>query len=130
MRSKDSLLRLHRFRCDEQRRQVSDIEMMMADFRRKQDDLELQIKAEEERTGVNDPKHYNYSMTAKSLLTRRENLLKSIDELDEQLVQAQARLVAEEAELRKVELLAEKEGLVLPGTADGEDVPAGLTAPS
>ena len=78
MRSKDTLLRLHRFRYDEKRRQVGEIEAMIADFRRKQDDLDLQIQAEEERSGVSDPEHFNYSMTAKALRGRRDNLLRSI----------------------------------------------------
>lgn len=128
MRSKESLLRLHKFKCDEQRRQVGDIEIMMTDFKRKQDDLDLQIKAEEDRTGVSDPTHFNYSMTAKSLQNRRVNLLKSIEDLDAQLTQANARLAEEEAELRKVELLAEKEGFSLPS---GSDIPdTGLMASS
>ncbi len=110
MRSKDTLLRLHRFRFEEKRRQVTEIEMMIADFKRKQDDLELQINAEEERSGVTDPNHFKYSMTAKSIRGRRDNLLKSIEELDAQLGAAREQAEAEEAELRKVELMAEKEG--------------------
>lgn len=109
MRSKDTLLRLHRFRCDEKQRQVADIEMMMADFRRKQDDLDQQIAYEEQKTGVSDPSHFNYSMTAKSIRKRRENLLATVDDLQAQLDRARAELAEEEAELRKVELLVEKD---------------------
>ena len=109
MRSRDTLVRLHRFRVDEKRRQVSDIEMMMADFRRKQDDLDQQIAYEEQKTGVSDPAHFNYSMTAKSIRKRRENLLATVADLQDQLDQARERLEEDEAELRKVELLAEKD---------------------
>ena len=109
MRSRDTLVRLHRFRVDEKRRQVSDIEMMMADFRRKQDDLDQQIAYEEQKTGVSDPSSFNYSMTAKSIRTRRENLLATIDDLQEQLDRAKEAVAEEESELRKVELLAEKD---------------------
>ena len=118
MRSKNSLLRLHRFRFEEKRRQVSEIEFMIADFQRKFEDIDLQIKAEEERTGISDPSHFNYSMTAKSLVTRRENLVKSMDELKEQLVIAKAEAEETEADLRKVELLAEKEGLIQPAVPE------------
>ncbi len=120
MRSKESVLRLHKFKCEEQHRQVGEIELMVADFRRKQDELELQIKAEEDRTGITDPAHFNYSMTAKSLHTRRDNLLKSIEDLDVQLNKAKALLEEEEAELRKVELMAEKEGFSLREDKVGE----------
>lgn len=110
MRSRDSALRLHRFKTEEKRRQVADIESMIAEFMRKYDDLDQQIKVEEQRTGVTDPNHFNYSMAAKAVRGRRDNLLKSINELKEQLGGAKADLAAEEAELRKVELLVEKEG--------------------
>jgi len=109
MRSKDTLLRLHRFHVEEKRRQVGDIEMMMADFRRKQDDLDQQIAYEEQKTGVSDPSNFNYSMTAKSIRNRRENLLATIDDLQEQLNRANEAVAEEESELRKVELLAEKD---------------------
>ena len=109
MRSKDTLLRLHRFHVEEKRRQVGDIEMMMADFRRKQDDLDQQIAYEEQKTGVSDPANFNYSMTAKSIRNRRENLLATIDDLQAQLDRAHEAVAEEESELRKVELLAEKD---------------------
>ncbi len=109
MRSKDTLLRLHRFHVEEKRRQVGDIEMMMADFRRKQDDLDQQIAYEEQKTGVSDPSNFNYSMTAKSIRNRRENLLATISDLQAQLDRAHEAVAEEESELRKVELLAEKD---------------------
>ena len=109
MRSRDSLLRLHRFRTEEKRRQAADIEAMIADFMRKYDDLDLNVKMEEQRTGVTDPVHFNYSTSAKAARGRRDNLLKSIADLKDQLADAQSALRDEEAELRKVELLVEKE---------------------
>ncbi len=109
MRSKDTLLRLHRFHVEEKRRQVGDIELMMADFRRKQDDLDQQIAYEEQKTGISDPSNFNYSMTAKSIRNRRENLLATIEDLQEQLDRANEAVAEEESELRKVELLAEKD---------------------
>jgi flagellar protein FliJ len=110
MRSRDSSLRLHRFKTEEKRRQLADIESMIADFMRKYDDLDQQIKVEEQKTGVTDPNHFNYSMAAKAVRGRRDNLLKSINDLKEQLSGAKGDLAVEEAELRKIELLVEKEG--------------------
>jgi DNA repair exonuclease SbcCD ATPase subunit len=104
------MLRLQRFRHEEKRQQVADIELMIADFNRKLGELDQQIEIEEERTGVSDPSHYNYSMTAKSIRGRRDNLQKSISELDAQLKDAEAQAEEAESELRKVELLVEKEG--------------------
>lgn len=109
MRSRETLLRLHRFRTEEKRRQVMDIEGMINDFMRKFDDLDAQVKFEESRNGVSDPAHFNYSLAAKAARGRRDNLMRSIGELRDQLADAQTALADEERELRKVELLAEKE---------------------
>jgi len=110
MRSRETLLRLHRFRTEEKRRQVADMDFMIQDFTRKYDELDAQVKFEEGRNGVTDPAHFNYSLSAKAARGRRDNLMRSIAELKDQLAEAQAALAAEEDELRRAEMLAEKEG--------------------
>jgi flagellar protein FliJ len=110
MRSRESLLRLHRFRTQDVRRQSADMELMIQDLMRKHDELEQHIKSEEQRTGISDPAHVNYSMAAKSSRVRLENLLKTVGELKDQHETIHDKLKDEEAELRKVELLVEKEG--------------------
>jgi flagellar export protein FliJ len=109
MRSRETLLRLHRFRTEEKRRQVADIDFMIQDFTRKYDELDQQVKLEESRNGVTDPAHFNYSLSAKAARARRDNLMRSIAELRDQLAEAQAALEIEEQELRRAEMLAEKE---------------------
>jgi flagellar FliJ protein len=109
MRSRETLLRLHRFRTAEKRRQVADITFMIQEFTRKFDELDAQVAYEENRTGVSDPGHFNYSLTAKSARARRDNLMRSIAELKDQHADAEAALAAEEQDLRRVELMAEKE---------------------
>jgi flagellar export protein FliJ len=109
MRSKDTMLRLHRFKHEAKRRQVDDIETMISEFLKKQDELEAHIRMEESRNGVTDPSHFNYSTAAKAARIRRDNLLRSVGELKDQLDNARSALREEESELRKVELLAEKE---------------------
>ena len=125
MRSRETLLRLHRFRTDEKRRQVADIDGMIQDFMRKYDDLDAQVKFEESRTGISDPAHFNYSMAAKAARTRRDNLMKSIGELRDQLNDAQSALAEEEQELRRAELLVEKEV----GTVPSVGAVSGVAAP-
>lgn len=109
MRSRETVLRLQRFRTEEKRRQAQEIEAMIADFMRKYDDLDALVKAEEAKNGVTDPQHFNYSMSAKSARVRRDNLLRSISELKDQQADAQAALLEQEAELKKLELLEAKE---------------------
>ncbi len=112
MRSKDwqARLRLHNFQVEEARRQVGEIELMIGEFRRKQEDLEAGIRFEEERTGISDPAHVQYPPAALDMRNRRDNLLKSIADLEAQLDAATARVEEAEAELEKVRLLAEKTG--------------------
>jgi flagellar protein FliJ len=129
MRSRDTLLRLHRFRTEEKRRQVGDIDAMIADLMRKHDDLDSQIKAEEHRTGVTDPGHFNYSLAAKSTRGRRDNLLKTVADLRDQLEAAQTAFAAEETELRKLELLAEKESEQR-SSLRGSDAEFGVRSPA
>lgn len=109
MRSRESQIKSYRFRRDEKQRQVNDIEAMIADLMRKYDDLDQQVRGEEQRTGVTDPNHFNYSMSAKATRGRRDNLMRSVNELREQVAVAQNGLNEAVSELRKAELLAEKE---------------------
>jgi len=109
MRSRETLLRLHRFRTEEKRRQVADMEFMIQDFTRKYEDLDAQVKFEESRNGVSDPSHFNYSLSAKATRGRRDNVMRSIAELRDQLAEAQEAFAAEEQELKRVEMMAEKE---------------------
>lgn len=109
MRSRDSLLRLNRFKVEDCRRQVSDMDMMISDLMRKHDDLDNHVKFEEQRTGVSDPANVNYSMAAKSVRGRRDNILRTVAELRDQHEAMIERLKDAEADLRKVEMLVEKE---------------------
>ena len=109
MRSRESLLRLNKFRVEDARRQVADMDMMIQDLMRKHDDLDAHVKFEENRTGVTDPNNVNYSMAAKSVRGRRDNILKTVGELRDQQEASIEKLKEAEADLRKIEMLVEKE---------------------
>jgi len=109
MKSRESLIRLKRFQVDEKRRQASDIESMIADFKRMSADLDLQIQSEQERTGIDDVTHFAYPTFAKAAMQRRDNLFASIDDLNVQLESAQDELAEAFEELKKIELMEEKE---------------------
>lgn len=74
-------MRLKRFEADEKARKVRDMELMIREFEQMAVDLDRQIRAEEERTGVKDQSHFAYSTFAKSAQQRRQNLLTSIESL-------------------------------------------------
>ena len=109
MKSRETLLRLKRFQVDEKRRRVSQIEMMIADFHRMASDLDREIQVEQDRAGIHDPAHFAYPTYAKAALQRRENLKRSADELTGQLDEARAALQESFEELKKVELLDERD---------------------
>ena len=109
MKSRETLIRLKKFQVDEKRRKVAQIEGMIAEFERMATDLDREIKVEQERAGINDPGHFAYPTYAKAATQRRENLKRSADELKVQLDEAQAALQEAFEELKKVELLDERD---------------------
>ncbi|WP_024512591.1 flagellar export protein FliJ [Bradyrhizobium sp. ARR65] len=109
MKSRETLIRLKKFQVDEKRRRVAQIEGMIADFQRMSAELEREIQSEQERAGINDPSHFAYPTYAKAAIQRRENLLRSAEELKGQLEDAKGHLAEAFEELKKVELLDERD---------------------
>ncbi len=109
MKSRDSLIRLKRFQVEEKRRRVAQIELMAAEFERMSADLDREIAAEEQRSGIADPAHFAYSTYAKAARQRRDNLRRSADDLKTQLEDAKAALGEAFEALKKAESLEDRE---------------------
>jgi flagellar protein FliJ len=109
MKSRDGLLRLKRFHVEEKRRQVRQIETMIAEFERMAKELNDQIVAEQERSGIHDAGHFAYSTFAKAATQRRDNLAASANELKGQLAAARAEFEEAVADLEKLEAIAERD---------------------
>jgi flagellar FliJ protein len=109
MKSRDSAIRMLRFKAEERRRQVGQIEAMIEEFVRMVSDLDMEIAAEHRRTGIEDEKHFAYSTFARAARQRRANLQVSIDDLQSQLETAKGALDLAEAELEKEEEKLERE---------------------
>src|ERR1700754_1569256 len=109
MKSRDTLIRLKKFQVDEKRRKVAQIEGMIAEFERMAADLDREIKTEQDRANIHDPAHFAYPTYAKAAMARKENLKRSADELKTQLDDAKAVLGEAFEELKKVELLDERD---------------------
>jgi len=109
MKTRDSLIRLKRFQVDEKRRQLAQIESMIAEFNRMADELDEQIRSEQERVGITDVTHFAYPTFAKAAADRRDNLRNSAHELDDQLQRAQDELSEAIEELKKFEQLEERD---------------------
>jgi flagellar export protein FliJ len=111
MKSRETLIRLKKFQVDEKRRKVAQIEGMIAEFERMGTDLEREIRAEQDRAGIHDPGHFAYPTYAKAAMQRRENLQRSADDLKIQLEDAKLALAEAFEEMKKVELLDERDQL-------------------
>jgi flagellar export protein FliJ len=109
MKSRDSLVRLKRFQVEDKRRRLAQIEAMMAEFTRMSNELDREIASEEKRAGISDTNHFAYPTYARAAMTRRDNVLRSRQELEAQLGDAKAALEEARADLAKAESLDGRE---------------------
>ena len=89
MKSRDTHVRVKRFELEEKARRVAELQYMIRDFEQLAGDLERQIAAEEDRTGIKDIAHFAYSTFAKAATQRRDNLISSAAELRTKLESAE-----------------------------------------
>ncbi|HEX7533106.1 MAG TPA: flagellar export protein FliJ [Methyloceanibacter sp.] len=111
MKSRDAVIRLKRFEVEEKRRKVAEIEMMIGEFSHMAGDLDRQIAIEQERAGISDVNHYAYPTFAKAAIQRRNNLTASAADLEAKLMAARGDLDEANEELKKIELLEERDAL-------------------
>ncbi|MCX7303791.1 MAG: flagellar export protein FliJ [Hyphomicrobiales bacterium] len=105
MKTRDNHVRLKQFQVNEKRRQLLQLDMMIAEFDRMANELDLQIAAEEKKAGITDISHFAYPTFAKAARLRRDNLKNSQGDLLQQRAAAESILAEAEAELSKAEAL-------------------------
>ena len=103
MKSRETVIRLNKFRVEERRRRVAQIETMIAEFERIAGELDREIKIEQDRVGIHDPAHFAYPTYAKAATQRRENLKRSADDLKIQLADAKSALEEAFEDMKKIE---------------------------
>ena len=118
MKSRENLVRLKQFQVTEKRRQLTQLDTMIAEFERMANELEIQIAAEEKKAGITDIAHFAYPTFAKAARLRRDNLKNSLQDLLRQRGVAEAILAEAEAELSKAELLESRDGRHRDGDSD------------
>lgn len=109
MKPRDSLIRLKRFQVNERRRRVAQIEVMISEFDRMAIELDREILAEEQKSGISDSAHFAYPTYARAAAQRRDNLRQSMQNLHGQLDEAKAELGEAFEELKKAESLEDRE---------------------
>lgn len=108
MKSRDALIRASTFDLAEKRRKLTDLDGMMAEFRRMALDLEQQIEAEHVRTGVREPSHFAYSSFAKAARKRCDNLIESAADLARKREAAAADVTAAEDDVKRMQLAGDR----------------------
>src|SRR5947209_8944185 len=126
MKSRETVIRLKKFQVDERRRRVAQIESMISEFERISSDLEREIKTEQDRSGIHDPGHFAYPTYAKAAIQRRDNLKRSANDLKIQLEDAKAALNEAFEEMKKLELLDEREQMRVRSEEDSQIGPEAL----
>ena len=109
MKTRENLVRLKRFQVNEKRRQLAQLELMVADFDRMANELDAQILAEERKAGITDVNHFAYPTFAKAARQRRDNLRNSQTDMLQQKSGVEAALAEAEAELAKAEALENRD---------------------
>jgi flagellar export protein FliJ len=109
MKSRDNLVRLKQFQVNEKKRQLQQLDAMIAEFDRMAGELDLQIANEEKKAGITDVNHFAYPTFAKAARQRRDNLQNSKSDLVSQRQAAETLLDEAEAELAKAELLESRD---------------------
>ena len=109
MKSRENLVRLKQFQVNEKRRQLLQLDMMIAEFDRMAAELEIQINAEEKKAGITDLNHFGYPTFAKAARLRRDNLKNSQYDLAQQRSAAESLLAEAEAELSRAEMLESRD---------------------
>lgn len=87
MSRSDTVIR-SKYLVDQAKRHVQDLERLIRDMDIAALELDQLIRTEEERTGIRDHKHPQYSTFAKSAAERRGKLATSIDALQKTLAAA------------------------------------------
>ena len=109
MKSREALIRLNRFRVDEIRRRLKSLDDMRADLTKKMSDLETMMQEEQRRAAHSDLGRLAYPSFARSVVARRENIQRSIDEVEKQAAGVTEELQGAYRELKKYEIAADSE---------------------
>src|SRR5262249_2116981 len=107
-KSSHALFRMKQFHLDNARRQIQQLEAMISESEHMAQELDREIRVEENRVGINDPAHYAYPIYAKAAAQRRQNLNRSATNLRVQLGDAKTTFYAARDDFKKAALLAER----------------------
>ena len=123
MYPRGTLKQVKNFQIQAVRRKMAQIGSTIADFELLDAELAREIKSIEIQSGISDPTNFSYSLIARAVMQRRENLRRSADELRKGLGETRQTLSEALIELEQM-LWAEKrrqDGLALNEVRDNAE---------
>ena len=108
MTTLDSLIRLHRWQLDEQRRAVADLEQLEVKLRGDLRRLDAEQAAEQEAARKAPSLNYGYGSYIAALIERRRKLSQSLSEAEQQTAKARDALAEAFQEAKRYEIAAAK----------------------
>ena len=121
MKTRGNAVRIAEFQMRDKKRQLAQIEMMIAEFERMSKELSIQIEAEEKRAGITDPSNFAYPTFAKAARQRRDNLATSLDDLERQRQSAADAFEKAKDEFDRASALESREGKTMSMHLTGPD---------
>src|ERR1700749_4489191 len=101
MSSLDTLIKLHRWQLDEQRRRVTEIENLADKLRAELQRLDDEKLHEQSVAGNSHEASYTYNGYARTVIDRRAKLTQSIQETERQIADARVALSDAFAEVKR-----------------------------
>lgn len=104
----DSLIRLHRWKLEEKRRVLADLESLMDELRTRANHLEVEILDEQKAATVSEEAGFAYAAYATQAIHRRGVLAQSAAELEEKIKAARDDVKEAFQETKKYEIARER----------------------
>ena len=111
MSTLDSLIRIHRWQLDEQRRRVAELEALAATLREDVERLDAEQASEQEVANRSVEVVFGYGSYAAAMVERRRKLCRSLAETERQMTAAREALAAAFQEAKRYEIAAAKRAL-------------------
>jgi flagellar export protein FliJ len=104
MKALPALVRLHRWQLDERRRDVAELERLVADLQAQRSGLDTEMAAEQTIARAAGPGAFAYPGFAQGVIARRARLDASIAELNDRIAAARELLDVQFRELKRYEI--------------------------
>ena len=111
MSTLDSLIRIHRWQLDEQRRRVAELEALAATLRDDLARLDAEQASEQQAASQATEVVFGYGSYAAAMVERRQKLCRSLAETERQMTAAREALAAAFQEAKRYEIAAAKRAL-------------------